>query len=91
MYTVEASEISEMRVAEMARELAAREAELAACEDGSWPRDVNDSVRYKNLPRMPYDPYYVVRKAHQEYVSRICRQEIECLQACLLTLEVSNG
>jgi hypothetical protein len=60
-------------------DLAARTAELAACEDGSWPRNTNDALRWQNLPRMPYDPHAVVRKAHQEYVASLCRQEIEWL------------
>lgn len=70
-------------------DLAARRAELAACENGSWPRDTNDAMRWQNLPRMPYDPPAVVRKAHQEYVARLCRQEIEWLERRLSKGEAS--
>lgn len=71
------------------QDLAARRAELVACEDGSWPRDTNDAMRYQRLPRMPYDPPGVVRKAHQEYVAKLCRQEIEWLERRLSEGEAS--
>jgi len=64
----------------MVEDLEARRAELKACEDGSWPRDTNDARRWQRLPRMPYDPPGVVRKAHQEYVAKQCLREITWLE-----------
>lgn len=53
------------------------EAEKAAAENGTWPRDINDQMRWINLPRMPYDPAPVVLKAHREYVVRMCQSAID--------------
>ena len=55
------------------------EAELAAAQDGTWPRDLNDQMRWQNLPKMPYDPPEVVQAAHRAYVARICKQELDYL------------
>lgn len=57
--------------------------ELAACESGAWPRDTSDAMRYQHLPRMPYDPPEVVRKAHQRYVADLNRKEIAWLEGRL--------
>jgi len=56
------------------------EAELAACEDGSWPRDLNDRLRY-DLPSYPYDPPEVVAAKHREYVAKLCRKKLAWLLA----------
>lgn len=47
--------------------------ELAAVEAGCWPRDINDQMRWVNIPSMPYAPPAVVKKATEEYVARMCR------------------
>jgi hypothetical protein len=61
-------------------DLAGAKAELAACEDGSWPRDASDALRWQNLPKMPYDPPTVAAKAHREYVADCLRGHIGWLE-----------
>jgi hypothetical protein len=58
-------------------------AELAACEAGTWPRDLNDYLRWQNLPPKPYDPPCDVAKAQREYVAGCLRRHIEWLQGRL--------
>jgi len=51
-----------------------RQAELAACEDGTWPRDLNDAMRW-NPSRSSQDGL-----TDREYAAKMCRLEIEYIR-----------
>ena len=56
------------------REAEAR-AEIAACADGTWPRDLNDLMRWIHLPD--------TREAQWAYVVRCRTLELESIERCL--------
>ena len=46
--------------------------ELTAAENGTWPRDLNDEMRWIHAPNDPFDP-----QARAKYAARMCRSAIE--------------
>jgi hypothetical protein len=62
--------------ADRARYRADHQAELDAALDGSWPRNLNDQMRWANLPHCPYDGSEATLRKHREYVAKQCRAEI---------------
>lgn len=62
----------------IAEDRAKFEAELAACLDGSWPRNVGDRLRY-HLPVTLGDTPAEANEKDRRYVARLCRQEIKWL------------
>ena len=61
-----------MKAADRARARQEFEAELKSCQSGTWPRNLNDRMRWGNLPQCPYDLPEVARQKQQEYVTRMC-------------------
>lgn len=68
-----------LKAADRKRRRAEVVAELAATQDGTWPRDSNDVMRYVHLPQgSPYSSSDTLQK-QREYVAKLCRQELEYL------------
>jgi hypothetical protein len=64
------------------------QAELDAALDGTWPRDLNDQMRWANLPTDRYSQEETLLK-QREYVARLCRAEIAYIDD--LTQRVASG
>ena len=68
-----------MKAQDRAEMRAARQAELDACLDGSWPRDINDQMRWLRAPTSPFLSARANRRIEQEHAARICQSEIDYL------------
>lgn len=59
-------------------DLETRKAELEACENGTWPRNISDHLRYYPPPHIAECPVKT-----RKYVANLCRKEIAWLEAKL--------
>jgi len=62
-----------MKAADRARCRADRMAEIEAVENGTWPRDIDDLLRWSNAPHLPPSENHLVRAEH---AARMCRGEV---------------
>lgn len=63
-------------------ELEARRAELKAVEDGTWPRNINDSFRW-SAPTNQFNSAAENRRISREHAAAMCRREIEYYESKL--------
>ena len=57
-----------------------RQAELDACLDESWPRNLNDFMRWSRLPGNQFLSAAEDLRMQREHVADCCRQEIQYLR-----------
>ena len=64
-----------MKAEDRQRMREAREKELRAIEDGSWPRDINDVMRW-TAATSPYLPVEEARRIQEEHAAEMCRADL---------------
>jgi len=63
-----------MKAKDRATERAARQAELEACQDGTWPRNINDEFRWLRAPTKN-------RRIEREHAAKMCALSIVYLDS----------
>ena len=57
-----------------------RTAELRAVQDGTWPRSIDDSMRWLNAPTDGLARPEVNRRLRAEYAARMCQADLNYLK-----------
>jgi hypothetical protein len=68
-----------IKAPDRARQRADYNAELAACMDGTWPRDTSDAMRWLNYPRNQFDSNAEALRKQREYAAKMCRSGLAYL------------
>lgn len=68
-----------MKAADRVRCIKDRQAEIDAIKAGTWPRDINDSMRWTGAPTNPFLSAAENHRIRTEYATKMCQAEIDYL------------